>query len=324
MRSRIGILQKVPNSVLWLLDSNPEANRNLKYEAKLRGIKGDRLIFAPRLLQEEHLSRHIWIDLFLDTLYYNAHTTGSDALWMGIPFITCPGETFAARVGASLLNAVNLPQLIVNSLEDYEKLAVHLATHPQELRKLKDDLNENRRQLPLFNTPQTVRYLELGYLKVWERYQSGASPEAIQIDKAEGIGKEAEGRLKTDLKSNLVRNLGDENLEKVRDLRDKSMEEKQNGKGVASADSPQDLMGDREFPSWLTSQQISLACTTYQTSRLMLIGSNPETNTISGYWRIFDRAMGLYCTHNRIYLSSKYQLWQLENVLEKGNLYHGN
>jgi uncharacterized protein (TIGR03032 family) len=192
---------------------------------------------------------------------------------------------------------------------------------------LKDDLNENRRQLPLFNTPQTVRYLELGYLKVWERYQSGESPEAIQIDKAEGIGKEAEGRLKTDLKpdlkSNLVSNSGDENLEKVRSLRDKSMDENQNRKKVASGDSPQDLIGDREFPSWLTSQQISLACTTYQTSRLMLIGSNAETNTISGYWRIFDRAMGLYCTHNRIYLSSKYQLWQLENVLEKGNLYQG-
>ncbi|HCV32222.1 MAG TPA: TIGR03032 family protein [Microcoleaceae bacterium UBA9251] len=323
----MGILEKVPNSVLWLLDSNAEATRNLKYEAKLRGIKGDRLIFAPRLLQEEHLSRHIWIDLFLDTLYYNAHTTGSDALWMGIPFITCPGETFASRVGASLLNAVNLPQLIVNSLEEYEKLAVHLATHPQELQKLKDELNENRRQLPLFNTPQTVRYLELGYLKVWERYQSGESPEAIQIDKAEGIEKEAEGRLKNDLKpdlkSNLVRNLGDVKVEKSRGLKDKSMDENQNGKGIAGADSPQDLIGDRDLPSWLTSQQISIACTTYQTSRLMLIGSNPETNTISGYWRIFDRAMGLYCTPERLYLSSKYQLWQLDNVLESGKLYQG-
>ncbi|WRH67329.1 MAG: TIGR03032 family protein [Planktothrix sp. GU0601_MAG3] len=323
----MGILEKVPNSVLWLLDSNAEATRNLKSEAKLRGIEGNRLIFAPRLPQEEHLSRHIWIDLFLDTLYYNAHTTGSDALWMGIPLITCPGETFAARVGASLLNAVNLPQLIVNNLEDYEKLAVHLATHPQELRNLKDYLNENRRQLPLFNTPQTVRYLELGYLKVWERYQSGQSPEAIQIDKTEGIGNEAEARLKNDLKpdfkSNLVRNLGDEKLEKIRDLRDKNMEENQNQKGVASGDLPQDLIGDREFPSWLTQQQISLACTTYQTSRLILIGSHSETNTISGYWRIFDRAMGLYCTSERIYLSSKYQLWQLDNILASGAQYQG-
>ena len=260
------ILEQVPNSVLWLLESNPEATRNLKTEANLRGIDGDRLIFAPRLLQEEHLLRHIWIDLCLDTLYYNAHTTGSDALWMGIPFITFPGETFAARVGASLLNAVNLPQLIVNSLEEYEKLAVHLATHPKELLKLKDYLNENRRQLPLFNTPQTVRYLELGYLKVWERYQSGHSPEAIQIDKVEGIEKEAEERLKTDLKpdmtSNLVRNSGNGQVEKVINLRAKNMEKSQNSTREASADLPQDLIGDRDLPSWLTQQQISLACTT--------------------------------------------------------------
>ncbi|MGL5131259.1 MAG: TIGR03032 family protein, partial [Planktothrix sp.] len=129
--------------------------------------------------------------------------------------------------------------------------------------------------------------------------------------------------LKPDLKSNLVRNLGDKKLEKVRDLRDKSMEENQNQKGFASGDSPQDLIGDRELPSWLTQQQISLAFTTYQTSRLMLIGSDPETNTISGYWRIFDRAMGLFCTSERIYLSSKYQLWQLDNILAAGTQYQG-
>ena len=84
-----------------------------------------------------------------------------------------------------------------------------------------------------------------------------------------------------------------------------------------------EIFGDRDFPSWLTSQQISLACTTYQTSRLMLIGAVPETNRISAFWRIFDRAMGLLCTSERLYLSSKYQLWQLNNVLEAGNLYQG-
>jgi len=84
-----------------------------------------------------------------------------------------------------------------------------------------------------------------------------------------------------------------------------------------------EIFGDRDFPSWLTQQQISLACTTYQTSRLMLIGAVPETNRISAFWRIFDRAMGLYCTSERLYLSSKYQLWQLDNVLESGNLYQG-
>ena len=245
------ILEQVPNSVLWLLESNPEATRNLKNQAKLRGIDGDRLIFTPRLLQEEHLLRHIWSDLFLDTLYYNAHTTGSDALWMAIPFITFPGETFAARGGASLLNAVNLPQLIVNSLEEYEKLAVHFATHPQELQNLKDYLNKNRRQLPLFNTPQTVRYLELGYQMIWERYQSGQQPEAIQIDKAEGIEKETEARLKTDLKpditSSLVINSANDQVEKVKKLRDKNMENSQNATRDTRADSPHNLIGDRDF-----------------------------------------------------------------------------
>jgi uncharacterized protein (TIGR03032 family) len=84
-----------------------------------------------------------------------------------------------------------------------------------------------------------------------------------------------------------------------------------------------EIFGDRDFPSWLTSQQISLACTTYQTSRLMLIGAAPETNRISAFWRIFDRAMGLFCTPSRLYLSSKYQLWQLDNVLAAGQLHQG-
>ncbi|XZO04484.1 MAG: TIGR03032 family protein [Microcoleus sp.] len=96
-----------------------------------------------------------------------------------------------------------------------------------------------------------------------------------------------------------------------------------NDQAILNTTQEHEIFGDRELPSWLTQQQISLACTTYQTSRLMLIGSNPETNTISGYCRIFDRAMGLYCTPERLYLSSKYQLWQLDNVLEKGHLYQG-
>jgi uncharacterized protein (TIGR03032 family) len=96
-----------------------------------------------------------------------------------------------------------------------------------------------------------------------------------------------------------------------------------NDRAILNTAQEHDIFGDRELPSWLTQQQISFACTTYQTSRLMFIGSNPETNTISGYWRIFDRAMGLYCTHNRIYLGSKYQLWQLDNVLAAGAQYQG-
>ncbi|MCC3452398.1 TIGR03032 family protein [Microcoleus sp. PH2017_08_TRC_O_A] len=314
------ILERVPDSVLWLLDSNSEATNRLQAEAKLRGIDPKRLIFAPRLFQEEHLTRHIWVDLCLDTFYCNAHTTGSDALWMGIPSITCPGETFASRVGASLLNAVNLPQLAVNNLEEYEQLAVHLATHPQELQKLKDYLNENRRQLPLFDTPQTVRHLELAYQMVWERYQSGELPGAISVPQLEKIET---ADLPRNLTTNSCDNLTNTTAEKLANITDKNMENGQQRETIGSADAPHSLIGDRDLPAWLNSQNISLACTTYQTSRLMLIGNNPETNTISGYWRIFDRAMGLFCTPERLYLSSKYQLWQLDNVLAAGGQHQG-
>jgi uncharacterized protein (TIGR03032 family) len=285
------ILEQVPNSVLWLLESNPEAMHNLKAEAQLRGIDGERLIFAPRLLQEEHLTRHIWIDLFLDTLYCNAHTTGSDALWMGIPFITCPGETFAARVGASLLTAVNLPHLIVNSLAEYEQLAVQLATNSAKLQELKDYLHSHRRQLSLFNTARTVQHLELGYEMAWQQFQSGKAPTAISVP---AIDK--------------IRTLTEVNGKKMT---------------VNSSAASGEIVGDREFPTWLTQEKISLACTTYQTSRLMLIGANKETQTISGYWRIFNRAMGLYCTPERLFLSTKYQLWRLDNSLAPGQLYQG-
>jgi uncharacterized protein (TIGR03032 family) len=314
------ILERVPDSVLWLLDSNSESTNRLQVEAKSRGIDAKRLIFAPRLLQEEHLTRHIWADLCLDTFYCNAHTTGSDALWMGIPAITCPGETFASRVGASLLNAVNLPQLAVNNLEEYEQLAVHLATHPHELQNLKNYLHQNRRQLPLFDTPQTVQHLESAYQMVWERYQSGELSAAINVPQL--------AKIKTaDLPRNLTSNLGD-NLAKTTavisaNITNKNMENGQQRENSSSTDAPHSLIGDRDLPAWLNSQNISIACTTYQTSRLMFVGSNPETNTLSGYWRVFDRAMGLYCRPERLYLSSKYQLWQLENVLESGKLYQG-
>ncbi|MEG4391176.1 TIGR03032 family protein [Microcoleus sp. BROC3] len=315
------ILQQVPHSVLWLLEGNPEATHNLKNEAQLRGIDASRLIFAPRLLPEEHLARHIWIDLFVDTLYCNAHTTASDALWMGIPLITCPGETFAARVGASLLNAVNLPQLIVNSLAEYEQLAVHLATHLQELQQLKDYLHENRRQFPLFNTARTVKHLESAYLQVWERYRSNLPPAAVQIEPIEEIPEKAAPNHRINFPANNAIKSATGEVQIKRNVANPG----QNGQINPSADSSEEIsvIADREFPLWLKQQQISIACTTYQTNRLMLIGAGAETDRISIHWRIFDRAMGLYCTPERLYLSSKYQLWQLDNVLESGKLYQG-
>src|SRR5690606_18452316 len=123
------LLKAKPNSVLWLLECNRWAKANLCREAGLRGIDASRLIFAPRVPIAEHLARHTLADLCLDTLPYSAHTTASDALWMGLPIITCSGETFAGRVAGSLLMAANLPELITSSLVEYENLALRLVTY---------------------------------------------------------------------------------------------------------------------------------------------------------------------------------------------------
>jgi predicted O-linked N-acetylglucosamine transferase (SPINDLY family) len=161
------ILTQVPNSVLWLYQSYSEAEQNLKQEAKRLGVEGDRLIFAQRLPKAEHLARLPKADLFLDTRYYNAHTTASDALWAGVPLITLCGETFAARVAASLLTAIGLPELITYTLADYEQRAVQLGQHPENLRQLQQTLIANRLKMPLFNTEQSVRALEQAYSTIW-------------------------------------------------------------------------------------------------------------------------------------------------------------
>src|SRR5205823_11863614 len=138
--------------VLWLLETNSSAAQSLRNEAEARGVSAERLIFAPKLPLAEHLSRHAHADLFLDTLPYTAHTTASDALWAGLPVLTCLGETFAARVAASLLRAIGLPELVTTSLEEYEALALKLARDPQLLASIKDKLARNRNAYPLFDT----------------------------------------------------------------------------------------------------------------------------------------------------------------------------
>src|SRR5205823_14232747 len=130
--------------VLWLLETNSSAAQSLRNEAEARGVSAERLIFAPKLPLAEHLSRHAHADLFLDTLPYTAHTTASDALWAGLPVLTCLGETFAGRVAASQLKAVGLPDLIATSLEDYEALALKLAREPEFLALVKGKLARNR------------------------------------------------------------------------------------------------------------------------------------------------------------------------------------
>jgi protein O-GlcNAc transferase len=175
------LLNKVPGSVLWLLDSNPAVVRNLRAQAKARGVSGDRLVFAPKAPPEDHLARHRLADLFLDTLPYNAHTTASDALWTGLPIVTCAGQGFAARVAASLLHAVNLPELVTDSLDAYEALALDLATHPERLADLKARLAVQIKGAPLFDTDLSRRHIEAAYTTAWERQQRGEAPAAFDV-----------------------------------------------------------------------------------------------------------------------------------------------
>ncbi|MGF2036395.1 MAG: TIGR03032 family protein [Nostoc sp. CmiVER01] len=175
------ILAAVPESVLWLLVRFPAAEDNLRREAEARGIDSDRLIFAQYHTKAEHLAKHQLADLFLDTLYYNAHTTASDALWAGLPVLTCIGTTFSSRVGASLLRAVGLPDLITNNLEQYEQLAIHLGHSPTALQELRQRLAQNRTTYPLFDTSRFTRNLEQAYFAMWEIYAAGNPPKTIEV-----------------------------------------------------------------------------------------------------------------------------------------------
>jgi predicted O-linked N-acetylglucosamine transferase (SPINDLY family) len=163
----------VDGSVLWLLESPAPFAENLRKEAQARGIAANRLIFAPELPTDLHLARLPLADLFLDGLPYNAHTTGSDALWAGMPLITCTGQTFPGRVGTSLLKAVGLPELVTQSAADFEKLAVTLAKDPAALKKLRDKLAANRDSCALFDTETFTRNLEAAYQAMWQRWLAG-------------------------------------------------------------------------------------------------------------------------------------------------------
>jgi protein O-GlcNAc transferase len=164
------ILKRVKGSVLWLLEDSDATVRNLRKEASARGVDSRRLIFAKRIAPAQHLARLRLADLFLDTLPCNAHTTASDALWVGLPLVTCMGQTFAGRVGASLLKAVQLPELITTSLDEYEDLVVRLSHQPSRLRDARCKLERNRYNTPLFDTAQTTRSLEALYMQMYERY----------------------------------------------------------------------------------------------------------------------------------------------------------
>jgi predicted O-linked N-acetylglucosamine transferase (SPINDLY family) len=177
----MGLLQRVPDSVLWLLEDNGAAADNLRREAVSRGVNPERLVFAARVSADVHLARHRQANLFLDTLPYNAHTTTSDALWAGLPVLTCLGKVFPGRVAASLLHAVGLPELVVESLQQYTELAVELARNPSKLDELRARLERNRRTHPLFDTARFCRHLESAYTMMWQRYQDGLPVEGFAV-----------------------------------------------------------------------------------------------------------------------------------------------
>lgn len=166
------LLRAVPDSVLWLLEANSTASGNLRREAERRGVASDRLVFAPRVPLAEHLARHADADLFLDTFPCNAHTTANDALYAGLPLLTCAGETFASRVSGSQLLAIGLPELVTESLEDYEALALELAGNPKRLRNLRDRLRNNHGSADLFNAEKYVAALEQLLLATYEDLRS--------------------------------------------------------------------------------------------------------------------------------------------------------
>jgi protein O-GlcNAc transferase len=183
------ILDHVPGSVLWLRDHSEELQTNLRAAAEGAGMSPDRLYFADSLPKEQHLARCRLADLFLDSYALTAHTTATDSLWAGVPVLTCPRNTFATRVGRSLLQNVGLPELAVDSLEEYEALAIRLATQPEELRALRDRLQRNLETEPLFDTQRLTRHLEAAFTGMWDRYLDGGKPESFRVEPINGAGR---------------------------------------------------------------------------------------------------------------------------------------
>jgi protein O-GlcNAc transferase len=178
------VLGMVEGSVLWLAAVGPEVARNLRMEAVARGVNPARVVFAERLpLLADHLARLRLADLFLDTLPYNAHATACHALWAGVPVLTRRGETFAGRVAASLLQAMDLPELITDTPQGYESLAVELALDPSRLAEFRRRLAGNRLVRPLFDTERFARHIEAAYRAACERHFAGLPPDHLQVSR---------------------------------------------------------------------------------------------------------------------------------------------
>ena len=175
------LLTAVPDSVLWLFEANPLVKTNLRREAIDRGVAAERLVFAPGVPMPEHLARLALADLFLDTLPYNAGATANDALWVGLPVLTCAGETYVGRMAGALLLAAGLPELVTTSLETYEAVALRLATEPGRLAALRQRLVRNRSTMPLFDIASITREVEAAYARMWETWRAGRPPAGFAI-----------------------------------------------------------------------------------------------------------------------------------------------
>ncbi len=175
------LLSELNDSVLWLLEDNKWAKKNLRREALQRGVDPERIVFAPRLPLAQHLARQRLADLFVDTLPCNAHTTASDALWAGLPVLTCAGQSFHARVAGSLLRAASLPELVTTNLKDYQALATKLAREPALLASYRQRLSHNREIAPLFDATRFTRNLETAYLQMSQRWREGRHPVAFSV-----------------------------------------------------------------------------------------------------------------------------------------------
>jgi predicted O-linked N-acetylglucosamine transferase (SPINDLY family) len=175
------ILSAVPGSVLWLYSTGRVVEENLSREARARGVAPERLVFAPLVPRPEHVRRHQAADLFLDGLLYNAAATASLSLQSGLPVLTCLGDTFASRVGASLPTAVGLPELIARDKVNYERIAIELARNPEDLRQLRGRLAATMKNSPLFDTPRFVHNLESAYQEMWDNHAAGHSPRPIKV-----------------------------------------------------------------------------------------------------------------------------------------------
>jgi predicted O-linked N-acetylglucosamine transferase (SPINDLY family) len=178
----MNIVKNIDQSILWLSDMAETAKSNLRKEAQGLGVNPDRLVFARHVSSlSDHLARHRLADIFLDALPYNAHTTASDALWAGLPVVTQIGNSFAGRVAASLLNAFGLPELITQTSEEFEALAVDLALNEQKLHGVRERLRKNRLTAPLLDAALYTKHLEAAFEAMHQRYQAGQAPDHIEI-----------------------------------------------------------------------------------------------------------------------------------------------